>query len=137
MNDVILNKLETIRSCLDRIEQLYGGDPSNLSDITLQDAIVLNLQRACESCISLAMHVVSKRDLGVPQNSREAFTKLEEAGFLTEDLTLRLKAMVGFRNIAIHAYQEISLEILRAILENNLDDFRAFSDQIIAHFGQP
>ena len=34
--------------------------------------------------------------------------------------------MVGFRNIAIHDYQKISLQILKSILTNNLGDFREF-----------
>lgn len=30
--------------------------------------------------------------------------------------------MVGFRNIAVHDYQELDMEILKSIIENNLED---------------
>lgn len=79
MTDVILNKLQTVRRCLLRIDEEYAGDFANLENVTKQDAIILNLQRACEASISLAMHIVSRKNIGVPQNSREAFTML--AGF--------------------------------------------------------
>ena len=32
--------------------------------------------------------------------------------------------MVGFRNIAVHDYQKLNLEIVRSILERILGDFR-------------
>ena len=71
--DVVANKLETIGRCLRRVREEYADNASNLRDCTKQDSIVLNLQRACEASIDLAMHIVSERDLGIPQNSRDAF----------------------------------------------------------------
>jgi len=38
--------------------------------------------------------------------------------------------MVGFRNIAIHRYQDISLAILQRILEDHLGDFETFLDVV-------
>jgi len=32
------------------------------------------------------------------------------------------RGMVGFRNIAVHDYQELDMEILKSIIENNLED---------------
>ncbi len=74
-DDVILNKATSIERCLQRILEEYAGDDKNLfTNQTKQDAIVLNLQRACETAIDLAMYVVNHRRLGVPQESRDAFT---------------------------------------------------------------
>ncbi|MBN1046689.1 hypothetical protein DVW08_15190 [Clostridium botulinum] len=58
-NDVIVNKIETINRCLNRIHEVYDNDPSNLDDYTKQDSIILNIQRACEATIDLAMHIVA------------------------------------------------------------------------------
>jgi uncharacterized protein YutE (UPF0331/DUF86 family) len=38
--------------------------------------------------------------------------------------------MVGFRNIAVHRYHELDLDILRAILDQRLVDFLAFADLV-------
>ena len=132
MTDVVLNKLQTIRRCLERTDAEYAGEPLNLENITRQDAVILNVQRACEACISLAMHIVSRRNLGIPQNCREAFAMLSQAGIIGDDLAQRLKAMVGFRNIAIHDYQSLNVKILQTIIEKNLGDFREFSEIIIS-----
>lgn len=126
--DVFLNKEDLVRSCLARIRAKYGGDPAHLRDQDRQDIIVLNLQRACECVIDLAMHVVAVRELDVPQDSRDAFRQLERAGLLDEDLCRRMQRMVGFRNVAVHPYQDLNVAVLQRILEDHLDDFPAFLD---------
>ena len=66
-DDVILNKAASIERCIRRIEEEYAGTDRNLvENQTKQDAIVLNLQRVCETAIDLAMYAVSYRKLGVP-----------------------------------------------------------------------
>ena len=132
MDDVLLNKAGTIERCLERIREEYRKAKGDLeTDYTRQDAIVLNLLRAAEAAIDAAMHVVRVRKLGIPQQSREAFVLMEENALLEEALSNRMQAMVGFRNIAVHDYQKISLPILRSILENHLEDFEAFKRKII------
>lgn len=131
-DDVILNKAASIERCLKRIAEEYGGDRKNLFDNqTKQDAIVLNLQRACETSIDLAMYVISKQHLGLPQESREAFGLLQRAGVLPIDLATRMQRMVGFRNIAVHGYTRLNLDILHTIITKQLDDFRGFSSTIV------
>lgn len=39
MTDVILNKLQTVRRCLLRIDEEYAGDFANLENVTKQDAV--------------------------------------------------------------------------------------------------
>lgn len=131
-DDVILNKAASIERCLRRIEEEYAGNDQNLvENQTKQDAIVLNIQRACETAIDLAMYVVSQGKLGVPQDSRDAFALLQTAGLLTPDLAARMQRMVGFRNVAIHEYTRLNLEVVHSIITKQLDDFRTFSSTIV------
>lgn len=132
-NDVILNKVSIIERCIKRIHEEYKNTPANLKNFTKQDSIVLNLQRACEASIDLAMHIVAERKLGLPQNSRDSFTLLESEGIIPSSLSKKMKAMVGFRNIAVHDYQEINLEILQKILDKHLVDFMQYTKTIILH----
>jgi uncharacterized protein YutE (UPF0331/DUF86 family) len=73
------------------------------------------------------MHLVREHRLGVPQDSRQAFDLLREAGLLAPQLAERLVRMVGFRNIAVHDYRRLDLAIVRAIVREHLDDFAAFA----------
>ncbi|MBB6175704.1 uncharacterized protein YutE (UPF0331/DUF86 family) [Anoxybacillus tengchongensis] len=130
-NDVILNKVSFIERCIRRIHEEYENNPKHLENYTKQDSIVLNLQRACEASIDLAMHIVAQKKLGLPQTSRDAFTLLEQHGIISSSLSQKMKAMVGFRNIAVHDYQELNLTILQKILDNHLTDFTEFTKAII------
>lgn len=132
VDDVALNKTAIIERCLMRIEEEYVGHEGLLeSDQTRQDAIILNLQRACEAAIDLAMHVVRTRRLGIPQDSRDAFQMLFSAGLIGQSLADSMKAMIGFRNIAVHQYQDLDMAIVRTILEQRLADFTALTSQLI------
>jgi uncharacterized protein YutE (UPF0331/DUF86 family) len=128
MDDVVVNKAAIIERCLRRVREVYAGDERNLrADQTRQDSIVLNLQRGCEAAIDLAMHVVRTHRLGIPQDSREAFDLLAGAGLYPKESADRLRRMVGFRNVAVHDYQALNLDIVREIIRSHLDDLAAFA----------
>lgn len=132
VDDVVLNKAASVERCLARIREEYAGHESTLeADHTRQDAIVLNLQRACEATIDLAMHMARSHRLGLPQDARDGFTLLEQANIIGPDVATRMRAMVGFHNIAVHQYQKLSLPVLRSILDRHLDDFTAFTRGMI------
>ncbi len=136
-DDVALNKVAVIERCLKRIEEEYRGYEAEFAgNLTRQDAIILNPLRACEASIDLAMHLVRRRRLGLPQESREAFTLLEQSGVLAAELATRMRAMVGFRNIAMHNYQKLNLDIVRSILERNLGDFRRYARVAVEEISQ-
>lgn len=131
-DDVILNKVANLERCVTRIREVYGGDDANLiANLTSQESILLNLQRACEVSIDLAMHVVKKRRLGVPQDSRDVFELLHGAKLVDRALPDSMKRMVGFRNVVIHEYEKLNLEIVKSIITQRLDDFLQFGRQML------
>ncbi len=131
-DDVILNKIAAIERCLMRIREEYRGHEVELAtNFTRQDSIILNLLRACEAAIDVAMHLVRVNGLGVPQDSRDAFSLLDRANLIPADLSRRLQAMVGFRNIAIHNYQKLNLDIVRSILAGHLTDFETYCQLLL------
>lgn len=128
---VIINKYESIQKCIKRIEEEYEGNIENLYDYRRLDPIVLNIQRACEIAIDIAMYIISNRKLGVPQTKKEAFIKLEENNLISKEISINMQKMVGFRNIAIHDYKQIDEEILADVIENHLIDLINFAKQIL------
>jgi len=128
VDDVVLNKAATIERGVARVLEEYAGDDRNLTgDQRRQDSIILNLQRACEAAIDLAMHIVRVRRLGIPQESRDAFEFLRTAGVIDQDLSQRLLARVGFRNVAVQDSRRLDLAIVRSIVTDHLDDFLQFA----------
>ncbi len=134
--DIIFEKVSQIQNCLNRIHEKTGNRPDTLDDFDVQDIFVLNLQRAVQSCIDLASHVVSDEGLGLPDDLKSNFIILERAKIIGKDISLKLQKMVGFRNIAVHDYSHINVEILKSILtENNLADLEEFYSLILKKFG--
>jgi uncharacterized protein YutE (UPF0331/DUF86 family) len=124
-DDLILSKGAIIERCIRRIHEEYHADPS-FESFTHMDAMILNIERACQAAIDSAMHVIARKKLGIPKNSGDAFSLLHRAGLLPDKITKRLKAMTGFRNIAVHQYQEIDKEILHHIAKEGWKDLVAF-----------
>lgn len=128
---VIINKYDTIQRCIKRIQEEYEENIQNLYDYKKLDPIVLNLQRACEASIDMAMYIVSNRKLGVPQTKKEAFIKLEENNLIPKDVSSNMQKMIGCRNIAIHDYKQIDEEVLADVIENHLNDLTDFAKIIL------
>lgn len=135
--DVLLAKLASIARGLARIRTVTKGDPGSVRDLDVQEIVVLNLQRTIQAAIDLSTHVLSARDWGLPDSLKQNFTILEEHGVIDHDLARRLRAMVGFRNIAIHSYQDLDLVILEAVVADHLGDFERFADAIRVAVARP
>jgi len=128
MDDVLLNKADSIEKCLRRVGEEYACNPDNLrNNQTKQDAIILNLERACQAAVDMAMRTVKLNKLGLPKESREAFDLLLHDGIIDEQLCRRMHSLVGFRNTAIHNYRKLDLDIVEAIITKHLDDFLLLS----------
>lgn len=132
MDDVIVRKLDTVSRCLNRVRE--NTPPSQevlLEDYTRQDVIVLNLERAVQACVDVGLHIFSGRNEPVPDSMGDVFLRLARLGIIDETTAQALKGAVGFRNVAVHAYQEIDYAIVYSICTKHLNDFRAFARQIM------
>jgi len=94
-NDVIINKVTVIENCLKRINDTYTGSDNDLENFDIQDIITINLQRACQAAIDLAMHICMVEKLGSPQASADAFEILHESKIIPKEIANRMKKMVG------------------------------------------
>ena len=130
-DDIIINKTETIKRCINRINEEYDSNPNNLLIYGKQDSIILNIQRLCEACIDIAVHFIRVNKLGVPQSSKESFEILENRGIITKELSNSLKGMTGFRNIAVHDYQSLNLKIVLVVVEKHIYDSLKFAKVIL------
>jgi len=135
MPDVVLNKIQTIERCLKRIQEEYVGFEDIFEEnYTKQDSVILNLERASQATIDIATHIVKIKGLGLPNASRELFDLLLENHIISENICKQMQGMVGFRNIAVHDYQNLNIEIVVAIVEKHLGDFEGFVREVFSGF---
>ncbi len=134
MVQVINNKLESLQRCLARIEDRCPATLEALvADLDAQDVMVLNLSRAVQLCVDLALTLLTAKQVPSPDTMGKAFEALAELQVISPELALRLRKAVGFRNLAVHNYDAIRWEIVFAIATEHLEDFRDFARQTLKH----
>jgi len=132
MDQVIFSqKLESLRRCIQRVEEKTPSNVNQLiQDPDIQDILVLNLTRAVQLCVDIGSHVISESDESAPTTMGDVFSTLQTLGAITPATCLSLQKAVGFRNVAVHNYDVINWEIVFAICQKFLDDFRRFAKEI-------
>lgn len=132
---VVAQKIATIVRCVDRARAEYAAAGANFKqDFTRQDAALLNVMRGCEAAVDLANMLIREKRLGLPAQMKESFGMLWRANILPADLNDRLQKMIGFRNLAVHQYRDLDLDIVEAVITKNLDDLLIFAETVRAHF---
>jgi uncharacterized protein YutE (UPF0331/DUF86 family) len=123
--DLVEKKLAVIETCVADIERL--ADPARLAtDLREERFVEHTLQIAIQATLDVASHIVSDERLGEPRSNRELFTLLQRASWLPADLATTLSAMAGFRNVLVHGYDTVDLDIVRDVVMHRLGDLLAF-----------
>ena len=132
MTDTLIQKIQSSQRCIRRARDIYAKHHDDFANnFDAQDAAVLNLIRVCELAIDIANFIIRRDKLGIPATSAEGFDLLHQAGQIDAQIAQPMKAMVGFRNVAVHQYRDLDYNILIAVIENDLDTVLAFLDRIM------
>ncbi len=127
--DLLAKKLAFVESCVADLRRLAVAEDI-ASDVKERRFVEHTLQLAIQACLDAASHVVSDDRLGEPRTNQELFRLLEQAGRISKDLSQKLRAAAGFRNILVHGYADVDVNVTRDVLENHLDDLLAFADAL-------
>lgn len=131
---VIDQKLESLRRCLERIQQKCPATAQELiNNIDLQDIIALNLSRAVQISVDIGTHLLAETTTPVPTTMGQTFDLLAQANILDATVAAQLKKAVGFRNIAVHNYEIINWLIVHKIAQQHLINFKDFATQIFQY----
>lgn len=136
MNEIAALKITSLQRCIARARETHAAAGDGFStNYNLQDAALLNIIRACETAIDLANMLVRKKQLGIPSESKDAFRLLAREGLIDDTLADSLVGMVGFRNIAVHQYDTLDLDIVETVINDELDALLHFAVTIRRRLG--
>ncbi len=128
---ILAEKLESLRRCVARIEQRRVDSAETLAaDVDAQDILALNLARAVQLCVDAAVHVLVDTEQPAPVTMGETFELLAREQIVPQDLATRMRAAVGFRNLAVHAYHRIDWEIVHRLTHDGVEDLRSFAEHL-------
>ena len=135
MDKLILEKkIDSILRCLNRIDdRIPKSEYEFLRDFDAQDVVILNLTRAVQVSVDIATHILSTTNQPVPSTMAEAFISLERISIISPEIADKMKRSVGYRNVAVHNYDDIDLSITYDIAHKHLSDFKEFIKQIVPY----
>ena len=129
--EVLQTKLEALIRCVHRIKDQNISSLEELeSNLDKQEIIILNLQRAVQICVDIGNHILLEYKTPTPSTMAETFKYLADNKILSPENAEDLSHAVGFRNIAVHQYENLDCKIIYAIITSHLDDFKTFVEAI-------
>ena len=131
---IVAQKIESLRRCINRVAEKTPTDVDQLiKDPDIQDILVLNLTRAVQLCVDVGSHIISESEESAPTTMGEVFAALLTLGAITPKTSEAMRKAVGFRNVAVHNYDAINWEIVFAICQKSLPDFRRFVEEVTSY----
>lgn len=129
--DLIQKKLAFIETCLRELRSLANAERIAV-DVKERRFVEHTLQICIQAVQDIASHIVSDQRLGEPTENAAIFKLLSQAGWLSDETALLLRAAVGFRNVLVHGYTAVDPAIVRDVLETRLGDIEKFIAEITA-----
>ena len=131
----IRQKVQFLRDALRQLEQIRErGEPELRGDPILQAAAIRYLQVGIEAILDTANHIIARKGLGLPKSYQESLELLIREEILPTEKAEDFAQMVGFRNRAVHLYQQIEPEEVWKILEEDLEDFELFIRAMVERY---
>lgn len=127
----LLAKIDILDRYLKELREILPGSFEEYKKIEKRRACERLLQVSIECIIDICGLIVIGLRLGLPAEEDDLFEKLEQAGMITSSRKESLKQMKGFRNILVHEYGHVDDRIVYEILQNHLNDFDTFKQEIL------
>ena len=131
-SDLVRRKLTELSEYVSQVSEYRDVTVEQYrADWKIQRIVERTLQMAIEACVDIASHMVADRGLRAPATYADTFDILVHSGLLSPDLGEAMVKMTGFRNVIVHDYAGIDVEVVIRVLRERLDDFRRFETEAL------
>lgn len=131
----ICRRLHALERYVAELRQLAGRLTHETfdDDLSSQWAVEHGLQLAVECVLDVGSHLVAAQQLGAAESYREVIELLGQAAILPPDFVTRVRGMPGFRNILVHEYLAVDLEVVWTMLHEGPAQFEEFIQHVAKH----
>ena len=102
------------------------------ADMDLRWTVQHGLQLCAQNAIDIATHLATAAGLDASDYA-SAIDCLTTASVLPAAFGARFRRIAGFRNVLVHDYIAVDLDVVARVLDENLDDFEEFARLIERH----
>ena len=130
---VLRRHLFSLREALQVLSGHTGSSIAALkTDHEERWAVERGLQLCAQNVLDIATHIAAAEGRDVPDYA-SAIDELGNLGILPNDFASDFRGVAGFRNVMVHGYLEVDLELLHRLLNERLSDFGDFAAHIDAY----
>ncbi len=87
------------------------------------------LHLCAQNALDVATHLALSAGLDAPDYAT-AIDRLAEMNVLPDDFAAHFRAVAGFRNVLVHGYLDVDLDLIGQLLVRQLDDFETFARHV-------
>jgi uncharacterized protein YutE (UPF0331/DUF86 family) len=129
-----LDSIDTMLRLL-RQYQTMSLEEFSKNELTLHAALY-EFQTSLEAMTDIGNHLIAALSLKKPGDRAEIFTILAQAGIIPEALAKELIKAVGMRNIIVHGYRGIIVEVVYQTICKDLGQIEEFCRCVVEYLEQ-
>ncbi|MCU0267422.1 MAG: DUF86 domain-containing protein [Acidimicrobiales bacterium] len=131
--DVVGARLRLLAETLASMEELRGVEPARLVAEPLTRAAAERLvQVVADLALDVNAHVAAAIEGAAPTSGRDSFVAVARIGALDPDLAERLAPLTGLRNVLVHRYTGIRVDLVATAIDEILVLLPAYVRQMSA-----
>lgn len=124
-------KLQEMTESIDMVKEHLPDSADSFVQLGIvKDGIYKRTEYAIENVFDICAILNADLHIGVPGTDEDILENLVRRGVLPPEARQNLKMMKGFRNIVVHRYGAINDALAFSILEEHIDDFSLFRQEI-------
>ncbi|MCS7279267.1 MAG: DUF86 domain-containing protein [Thermodesulfobacteriaceae bacterium] len=121
----LLERLETSLKRLNSKKEI--SKEVFINNWEVHGAIIREFQIAIQSMIDIGTHLIAEMGWETPDYYKEVANILQKHGVISKEYAEIFKKIIAFRNILVHEYLELDLELVYDRLKN-LEDIKRFAN---------
>ena len=134
---VVDRHLAALRQALSALRGHAGVSPQSLrADSDRRWTIERGLQLCAQNALDIASHIASASGLD-PTTYGSSIECRVRADVLPPAFGEGFQSVAGFRNVLVHGYLDVDLDILATVLARHLDDFDEFARHVERWLADP
>ncbi len=98
-------------------------------------AVERGLHLCAQNVLDIATHIAASSGVDVPDYT-SALDQLARLAILPEPFAKRFRGVAGFRNVLVHGYLDVDVELIHKILNERLSDFDEFARFVETWLGE-